>query len=182
MWIFGRRRKRAAKDAPAAAPRPQLAFEITMDELRAIERVTLHARAQLRALSGGSAATIADASGSPLVPALHERAGAAHALGRPGIPMLVSEIGHVEAAVLNLESYAGHEAVLAEGYTLLKRLAFLTGQARVGQEIGGVVTLPGEAAGDVAGEAAGRPSLRVSPMPAPPPPGGTPSSDRSTED
>jgi hypothetical protein len=177
VWIFGRRRRRAAKDAPAAAPQPQLAFEITMDELRAIERVTLHARAQLRALSGSSAATIAEASGSPLVPVLYERAGAAHALGRSGIPMLVSEIGHVETAVINLESYAGHEAVLAEGYTLLNRLAFLTGQARVGQEIGGVVTLPGEAAG----EAAGLPSVRVSPTPAPPPPGGTRSSGRSTE-
>ncbi|GCB49148.1 hypothetical protein [Streptomyces sp. NL15-2K] len=127
------------------APQPPPAFVITMDELGSIERVTLHARAQLRKLSDSSASTVTDASGSALVPVLYERAGAAHALGQSGIPMLVSEIAHVEAAVLNLESYAGHETVLCEGYTLLNRLAFLKGEARVTQEIGGVVTLPGEA-------------------------------------
>ncbi|MEV5317969.1 hypothetical protein AB0K92_09955 [Streptomyces sp. NPDC052687] len=174
MPLFGRRRRRAAQEAPAtAALPPPLAFEITMDELRAIERVTLHARTQLRTLSDASASTIADASGSPLVTALYERAGAAHALGRSAVPMLVSEIGLVEAAVLNLESYAGHEVVLAEGYALLNRLAFLTGRARVGQVIGGVITLPA---------AAGLPAVRLSPTPAPPPPGGRPSSGRSTED
>lgn len=148
MSIFGRRSKRAARRA-ASVDAPQLpppAFAITMDELRSIERVTLHARAQLRKLSDSSAATVIDASGSALVPLLYERAGAAQALGHSGIPMHVSEIAHVEAAVLNLESYAGHEVVLCEGYTLLNRLAFLKGQARVTQEIGGVVTLPGEAA------------------------------------
>ncbi|MER5210448.1 hypothetical protein ABT063_07700 [Streptomyces sp. NPDC002838] len=147
MSIFGRRSKRAAgRAASDAAPQPPPAFAITMDELPSIERVTFHARAQLRKLSGSSASTVIDASGSALVPVLYERAGAAHALGHSGIPMLVSEIAHVEAAVVNLESYDGHEVVLVEGYTLLNRLAFLKGQARVTQEIGGVVTLPGEAA------------------------------------
>jgi hypothetical protein len=147
MSIFGRRSKRAAgRAASVAAPQPTPAFAITMDELRSIERVTFHARAQLRKLSGSSASTVIDASGSALVPVLYERAGAADALGHSGVPMLVSEIAHVEAAVVNLESYAGHETVLCEGYTLLNRLAFLKGQARVTQEIGGVVTLPGEAA------------------------------------
>ncbi|MGW0822153.1 hypothetical protein [Streptomyces sp. NPDC002845] len=141
MSFLRRRPKRAALDAVS---QPPSAFEITADELRTIERVTFHARAQLRRLSDSSASTITDASGSALVPVLHERAGAAHALGSPGIPMLVSEITHVEAAVLNLESYDGHETVLCEGYTLLNRLAFLKGHARVTQEIGGVVTLPGE--------------------------------------
>jgi hypothetical protein len=137
-------RRRPQRTASSATSPPPPAFEITVDELRAIERVTHHARTQLHRLSGSSASTLADASGSALVPVLHERAGAAHALGRPGIPMLVSETVQVEAAVLNLESYGGHEAVLCEGYTLLNRLAFLTGHARVTQEIGGVVTLPGE--------------------------------------
>jgi hypothetical protein len=147
MSIFGRRSRRAAgRAASAATPQPSPAFAITMDELRSIERVALHARTQLRELSGSNLSTITDASGSALVPVLYERAGAADALGHSGIPMLVSEIGHVEAAVLNLESYGGHEVVLVEGYTLLNRLAFLKGQARVTQEIGGVVTLPGEAA------------------------------------
>ncbi|MEV0299837.1 hypothetical protein [Streptomyces prasinus] len=36
--------------------------------------------------------------------------------------MLITEIGQVEAAVLNLESYAGHEAVLCLGYALLQEL------------------------------------------------------------
>ncbi|KUL43774.1 hypothetical protein [Streptomyces regalis] len=145
MPIFKRCAKRAAGRAASAATPEPLAFEITMDELRAIERVTFHARTRLRELSDSPASTVIDASGSALVPVLYERAGAAHALGSSGIPMLVSEITNVEAAVLNLESYAGHEVVLCEGYTLLNRFAFLKGQARVTQEIGGVVTLPGEA-------------------------------------
>jgi hypothetical protein len=147
MSIFGRRSKRAARRAASVdAPQPPPAFAITMDELGSIERVTLHARTQLRKLSGSSSSTVIDASGSALVPVLYERAGAADALGQSGIPMLVSEIAHVEAAVVNLESYDGHEVELCEGYALLNRLAFLKGQARVTQEIGGVVTLPGEAA------------------------------------
>jgi hypothetical protein len=141
--IFSRRAQRAAASDSAALP--PLAFEITMDELRMIERVTRHARARLRELSDSSESTITNGSGSALVPVLYERAGAADALGRSGIPMLIGEIAQVEAAVLNLESYAGHETVLCDGYSLLNRLAFLKGRVRVTQEIAGVVTLPGGA-------------------------------------
>ncbi|MEU1475811.1 hypothetical protein ACFYZ8_01345 [Streptomyces sp. NPDC001668] len=147
MSIFSRRAQRAAApDSSAAAALPPLAFEITMDELRTIERVTRHARARLRELSDSSEPTLTNGSGSALVPVLYERAGAADALGRSGIPMLIGEIAHVEAAVVNLESYAGHETVLCDGYSLLNRLAFLKGRVRVAQEIAGVVTLPGDAA------------------------------------
>ncbi|MEW2256878.1 hypothetical protein [Streptomyces sp. NPDC047869] len=57
------------------------------------------------------------------------------------MPMLAREIRHLEAAVVNLESYGGHETVLCEGYALLERCEALkegAGAARVHE---GVITL-----------------------------------------
>lgn len=47
-----------------------------------------------------------------MLPHLCMRAGVALVWSAAGVLMLVSEIRHVEAAVVNLESYGGHETVL----------------------------------------------------------------------
>ncbi|MFD9467315.1 hypothetical protein [Streptomyces sp. NPDC060027] len=84
-----------------------------------------HAHTQLSDLSDADAVTVSNASGADLLQLLRTRVGAATAHGRQGIPMLVSEIRYVEAAVVNLESYEGHESVLCEGYAILERLSAL---------------------------------------------------------
>lgn len=77
----------------------------------------------------------------PLPPLLYPRAGLALAWGCAGVPMLVSEIQHGEAAVINLESYGGHETVLCEGYGLLERPDELKGRAQQAQTVDGVLVL-----------------------------------------
>ncbi|CAL9545632.1 hypothetical protein [Streptomyces sp. enrichment culture] len=120
-------RRRLRHTGPAAVPPIPPAFEIGAAELCALERVARHAEERLRELSGSPDRIVTAASAAGLVEVLHGRARTARALGRAGVPLLVEEIGAVEAAVLNLESYGGHEAVLCEGYALLDRLARLAG-------------------------------------------------------
>jgi hypothetical protein len=143
MSIF-RRRERTPADAPV---QPPMAFAITAQDLEALERLTSHARVQLLRLSDSDPGTVDSASGSRMMPLLHQRAGAARVLGHSGIPMLVTEVGDVQAAVLNLESYEGAPMALVEGYELLNRVTLLAELARAAQEIGGVVTLPDETTG-----------------------------------
>ncbi|MEG8279728.1 hypothetical protein [Streptomyces sp. AHA2] len=100
-----------------------------------------HARQRLETESDADAQTIRNASGAELLPVLYARAGAALASGAEGVPMLVREIGHVEAAVINLQSYGGHETVLCEGHSLLQRLAVLAREARTGRMVDGVLRL-----------------------------------------
>ncbi|MCL6667875.1 hypothetical protein [Streptomyces panaciradicis] len=95
----------------------------------------------MEATGGSDADTIRNASGAELLPVLYPRVGTAVARGH-GVAMLVSEIRHVEAAVINLESYGGHETVLVEGYALLKRLATLKEQAAAAETVDGILTLP----------------------------------------
>ncbi|MFD5425272.1 hypothetical protein [Streptomyces sp. NPDC127084] len=81
-----------------------------------------YAHAQIAVRSDADDETIAKASGSLLIPALYARAGFAAGRQSDRIPLLVSELGSLEAAVLNLESYGGHEAALCVGYGMLDSL------------------------------------------------------------
>lgn len=143
MSIF-RRRESMPSDAPAP---PSMAFAITVQDLETLEAVTGHARVQLLRLSDSDPDTIDNASGYRVMPLLYQRAGAARVLGHSGIPMLVSEVGNVQAAVLNLESYQGDAMTLVQGYELLNRVTLLAELARAAQEVGGVITLPDETSG-----------------------------------
>ncbi|MEU6773258.1 hypothetical protein [Streptomyces sp. NPDC046759] len=100
-----------------------------------------HARTCLEVHSGSDPATIHNASGAALPPLLYPRAGLALARGLSGIPLLLSEIRHLDAAVVNLESYGGHEAVLCEGYGLIERLERLSEYAREARIVEGVLAL-----------------------------------------
>ncbi|MFE9171109.1 hypothetical protein ACFYNZ_16555 [Streptomyces kebangsaanensis] len=82
-----------------------------------------HAHARISELSDADGETVADASGSTLIPLLYARAGLASIQGLNHIPLLVGEIGLLEAAVINLESYEGNEVVLCAGYELLNHCA-----------------------------------------------------------
>ncbi|MFJ3671064.1 hypothetical protein ACIPSE_31840 [Streptomyces sp. NPDC090106] len=79
-----------------------------------------HAYAQLMSLSDADQDVIANASGTVLLPELYARSGWAALRDADVIPLLVDEIGQLEAAVLNLESYGGHEVALVAGYGLLE--------------------------------------------------------------
>lgn len=137
---WGRRRRESAP-APRAGT-DQLAFELARIDFQLLTRVIEHARQRLETESDADAQTIRNASGAELLPVLYARAGAALASGAEGVPMLVSEIRHVEAAVINLQSYGGHETVLCEGHSLLQRLAALAREARTGRTVDGVLRLP----------------------------------------
>ncbi|MFB8247590.1 hypothetical protein ACFC5X_21410 [Streptomyces sp. NPDC055952] len=120
----------------------QRAFELAHADYQMLTRVIEHARERLESAGDADARTIRNASGAEVLPVLYARAGAALASGAEGVPMLVSEIRHVEAAVLNLQSYGGHETVLCEGHSLLQRLAVLAQEARTGRTVDGVLRLP----------------------------------------
>ncbi|MCH5671013.1 hypothetical protein [Streptomyces gilvus] len=146
MPMFGRRERReeAFGDTRGAASR---AFAISDEDLRTLERVTSHARTQLLRLSDSDLETIDNGSGYRLMPLMYQRAGAARVLGHSGVPMLVTEVSNVHAAVLNLESYQGDPVLVLEGYDLLNRLTLLAELAHAPEEIAGVVTLPNETPG-----------------------------------
>ncbi|MET7737640.1 hypothetical protein ABZT02_40960 [Streptomyces sp. NPDC005402] len=136
-WFSKRRRNEPvyqSRDEP-------LAVELSQPDFRILVRVIEHARERLEAVSGSDATTIRNASGAELLPVLYPRVGTAVARGS-AVAMLVSEIRYVEVAVINLESYGGHETVLLEGYALLKRLSTLKEQARGAEMVDGILTLP----------------------------------------
>ncbi|MFD0542947.1 hypothetical protein ACFQ1B_07060 [Streptomyces mexicanus] len=128
-----------------------------------------HARELLETEADTDPETLRNASGAELLPLLRSRARAALASGADGVPMLVYEIRHVEAAVVNLASYGGHETVLCEGHALLDRLAAHARQARRGRSVDGVLTLPrrrrrhraADRARPAGGESADRRPLRL---------------------
>ena len=129
----------------AETVRQRPAFAVTVEDLQSLERITNHARTQLARLGGAMDLEVIDqASGYMLMLALSERAGAARALGYAGIPMLVDEVGLVQAVVLNLETYGGETMAIAEGYELLSRVTQLAQLPRAAEEIRGVLTLPDE--------------------------------------
>ncbi|PZH15966.1 hypothetical protein C1I97_07395 [Streptomyces sp. NTH33] len=91
--------------------------------MAALVEIFEHAHIQISDLSDADRETIADASGSALIPLLCARVGLALTQGRHNIPLLAAEVGLLEAAVINLESYEGNEVVLCAGYELLDSFA-----------------------------------------------------------
>ncbi|CAL9393493.1 hypothetical protein SUDANB146_01298 [Streptomyces sp. enrichment culture] len=142
MPVFRRCTRATVETAPAQRP----AFAVTLEDLRALERITSHARTQLARHAGERDLGVIDqASGYWLMLTLSERAGAARALGHAGIPMLVEEAETVRTVLLNLESYGGETTALAEGHELLDRITLLSQLPRSASHVGGVLTLPDEA-------------------------------------
>ncbi|MFE3634248.1 hypothetical protein [Streptomyces sp. NPDC059168] len=138
-------------DPAGGAARPEVrpahelpAFELSVPEYWALLRVIEHARTCLVLRSGSDAETISNAGGAELATLLERRAAATRGQGAgdaPGVPMLSCEIRHLEAAVVNLESYGGHETVLCAGYALLERCEDLARDTRAARVTDGVLTL-----------------------------------------
>ncbi|WP_405816530.1 hypothetical protein OG241_18120 [Streptomyces sp. NBC_01390] len=99
------------------------AIQIAIPELISLVGVIEHAQERIAQLSDADGGTIARASGTALVPSLYARAGLALVKGVDSIPLLADEVGLLEAAVINLESYQGNEVVLCAGYQLLNDFA-----------------------------------------------------------
>ncbi|MGW3952717.1 hypothetical protein ACWEKM_17720 [Streptomyces sp. NPDC004752] len=104
-----------------------------------------HAHTKIAELSDSDDETIARASGVTLIPSLYARAGLALTKDGDNIPLLVSEVGLLEAAVINLESYEGNEVVLVAGYELLD--VFSNREVNSGplRRIHGILTFDGDA-------------------------------------
>lgn len=92
---------------------------ISFRETISLVTIFEHSHAQIFSLDDADEEVIANASGSVLLPELYTRSGWASLQGVSSIPLLVGEIGLLEAAVVNLESYEGNEVVLVAGYGLL---------------------------------------------------------------
>ncbi|MEV5434516.1 hypothetical protein AB0K80_00550 [Streptomyces sp. NPDC052682] len=116
-----------------------------------------HAHARLAELSDADEETIAEASGTVLIPSLCARAGLASVQGRRHIPLLPREIGLLEAAVVNLESYGGNEVVLVAGYDLLDRFARRRNDTHPLRQVHGILAFVHEPGGPTDGPA--RPSV-----------------------
>ncbi|MEU1707832.1 hypothetical protein ABZ478_21000 [Streptomyces sp. NPDC005706] len=148
MRGFGARRRTRVPGSPTGATLPEgrptdrlPAFELSLPEYRALVRVIEHAHACLVLRGDCDAETVRNASGAELAPLLRQRAAATDGQGGGGVPMLAREIRHLEAAVVNLESYGGHETVLCEGYALLERCESLKEGDRTARVHEGVITL-----------------------------------------
>ncbi|MEV0642312.1 hypothetical protein AB0I77_46850 [Streptomyces sp. NPDC050619] len=115
------------------------ALAISIREVVALVEVLEHAHVQIARLSDADERVISNASGSLLIPTLYARAGLAASWGRDRIPLLASEVGLLEAAVVNLESYEGNEVVLCSGYELLEVLATRKQEPRSLRHIHGIL-------------------------------------------
>ncbi|MET9035292.1 hypothetical protein [Streptomyces mirabilis] len=91
--------------------------------MTALVAVFEHAHSQIVKLSDARRETIEKASGSHIISELYARAGLAASQGSYELPLLASEVGLLEAAVVNLESYEGYEVVLCSGYELIAALS-----------------------------------------------------------
>lgn len=129
------------------------AIAITIREIVTLLEVLEHAHARIAELSEVDKETLARASGSTLIPTLYARAGFASIQGRRSIPLLADEIGLLEAAVINLESYQGNEVVLCAGYQLLDDFANRKRNAYPLCHVHGILAFAGEAEDTTSGSA-----------------------------
>jgi hypothetical protein len=112
-------RRRHGQSQGPLTPATLDSIAISLREVVTLVTIFEHAHAQIARLDDAGEGVIADASGSVLIPELYARSGWASLQGVNSIPLLVGEIGLLEAAVVNLESYEGNEVLLVTGYGLL---------------------------------------------------------------
>ncbi|MFF0131585.1 hypothetical protein ACFYTG_38735 [Streptomyces mirabilis] len=148
-----RRRHRDQLQRPTTSPTAPEAIPITAQELVSLIGVLEHAHTRIAELSDADAETIVRASGAALIPALYSRAGLALTQGSGNIPLLVSEVGLVEAAVINLETYQGNEVVLVAGYELLDVLSRRQANSYPLRHIHGILAFDDETGDSTSGSA-----------------------------
>ncbi|MDO0935814.1 hypothetical protein QQY66_30550 [Streptomyces sp. DG2A-72] len=147
------RRRNRDKHHPPLAPATKDAIAITVRETITLVEIFEHAHARISELSDTDKETIADASGSTLIPSLFARVGLASIQGIHSIPLLAEEIASLEAAVINLESYEGNEVVLVAGYALLDDFANRKMNAHPLRHMHGVLAFADEAGDTASGPA-----------------------------
>lgn len=149
-----RRRSRGESGRGQERQRPEVeaqALAVTVPELATLVSIFEHAHAQIAALSDADEETIGHASGSSIIPSLYARAGVAASGGHGEVPLLEREVGLLEAAVVNLESYEGNEVVLVSGYELLRILAARRNERRSLRSVHGILAFDYGAHGSVGG-------------------------------
>jgi hypothetical protein len=120
-------------------------INITVRELIALIGVLDHAYSKIAELGEFDDEVMAQSSGVALIPLLYARAGLALTEGADGIPLLAAEVGLLEAAVINLESYEGNEVVLVAGYELLDAFANRPKSPHALRRVHGILTFDGGA-------------------------------------
>jgi hypothetical protein len=151
-----RRRRRDQAYEPSTPAIPD-AIPIAIREMVTLIEVFEHAHARIVELGETGEETLARSSGSSLIPIFYARAGFASTHGHRSIPLLADEIGLLEAAVLNLESYQGNEVVLCAGYQLLDDFANRKRNVYPVCYVHGILTFASEAEDTTSGSTA--PSL-----------------------
>jgi hypothetical protein len=147
------KRRRDKSQERSISPSTADVIVISIREMVALVEIFEHAHIQIAELSEANRKTISSASGSALIPSLYARAGLASSGGRGGIPLLASEVGLLEAAVINLESYEGNEVVLCAGYELLDSFAHRMRNVYPLSRTHGILTFVYEAGGSTSGSA-----------------------------
>ncbi|WP_405815823.1 hypothetical protein OG241_14885 [Streptomyces sp. NBC_01390] len=130
------------------------AIAVAISEVVTLIEIFDHAHARMVDSGEVDKETLANASGSALVPMLYARAGCSSLQGRSSIPLLTDEIGLLEAAVINLESYQGNEVVLCAGYQLLEDFANRKRNTSPVCHVHGILAFTGEAEGTTSGSVA----------------------------
>ncbi|MFD8220778.1 hypothetical protein ACFV2U_45705 [Streptomyces sp. NPDC059697] len=157
FWETPMRRRRRDRARNPLTPTAPDVIAVTFRETVALVEVLEHAHAQISELSNVDKGTIANASGFLLAPSLYARVGLASVKGSHSIPLLSTEVGSLEAAVINLESYRGNEVALCTGYELLENFAKREKNSHRMQYIHGVLAFIDEVGDAANGSAA--PSL-----------------------
>ncbi len=140
-----RRRHRDEPQSPSTFPAAPNAIKISIPELISLVGVLEHAQNKIAELSDADNETVTRASGVTLIPSLYARAGLALTKGGESIPLLVSEVSLLEAAVINLESYEGNEVVLVAGYELLDAFSSREANSHPLRRAHGILIFDGEA-------------------------------------
>ncbi|MEU9291769.1 hypothetical protein AB0D57_45980 [Streptomyces sp. NPDC048275] len=126
---------------------------ITAREVGALIEVLGHAHTCILKLSDANGDILARSSGSELIPSLYARVGFSSIGGRGSIPLLADEVGLLEAAVINLESFQGNEVVLCAGYQLLDDFANRGSGSYPLRYVHGILTFAGDVEDSASGSA-----------------------------
>lgn len=118
----------------------QFALSLKVRELTALVTILEHAHSQIAKLGDVDRKTAEKASGSHIISTLYARAGLAATQGDDELPLLPSEFGLLEAAVVNLESYEGYAVILCSGYELLAALSLRRKENRPVHRVHGILS------------------------------------------
>lgn len=132
--MFFRRHRR-----PERFPQPE-AIEISIEDMRVLERVLLHATERQRIMRPDIGSGL-NGPEDRLIARLYQSAGAASVTepdaDEARVPLMKSDFFWLEAAVSGIHLYRGNPTIAAEGQGLLNKFNALLGRSRALREVEG---------------------------------------------